>query len=128
MIDTPGVFDTDDSHEQTAIKVLDSLKLTNPGPHAILFTIPIERALEHIPRTFHRIKKYFGECVVRHMVVVFTRRDNIDSEGVELKDFIGSTTSAIQDILRECGKRYIAINNKTNNLNFKEIFRSYARF
>ncbi|CAF1541376.1 unnamed protein product, partial [Rotaria sordida] len=58
------------------------------------------------------IRHIFGPDAVRYCIVVFTAEDQLD-EGQSLEDFI-NTAPALRELVRACGNRTFAINNKLN--------------
>lgn len=54
----------------------------------------------------------FGEKIFQYLIVLFTRRDVLDEEGITLEDHIESVPATLQTLINKCGRRVIAFNNK----------------
>ena len=115
ILDTPGLFDTDLSHEEIAEDVFKSLACLDPGPHAFLYVVSIvQRFTSEERKTFDRLKTYFGPHVADHMIVVFTNVDQLD-EGDTITDFLEDASSSLKELLVECGQRLILLNNTSKD-------------
>uniref|UniRef100_H0WAN2 AIG1-type G domain-containing protein n=2 Tax=Cavia porcellus TaxID=10141 RepID=H0WAN2_CAVPO len=110
VVDTPGLFDTKDNLETTCEEISRCVIASCPGPHAILMVIQLGRYTEEEQKTVRLIKHVFGEAAMKHMVVLFTRKDELD--GSSLSDFLENADKNLTDIIEECGNRCFAINNK----------------
>lgn len=55
---------------------------------------------------------YFGENIFQYSIVLFTRKDDLDQEGKHLHYFIESVPPTLQTIIKKCGRRVIAFNNR----------------
>ncbi|CAF1409572.1 unnamed protein product [Rotaria sordida] len=114
-VDTPGFFDTDTSitNEIVERKIASQIfEMTAPGVHAFLIVIRIGRFTPEEKNTVDFIRHIFGPDAVRYCIVVFTAEDQLD-EGQSLEDFI-NTAPALRELVRACGNRTFAINNKLN--------------
>ena len=60
VVDTPGIFDTDDEQENTLLEIMKCLLLTSPGPHAFLLVISIQRYTKEARKAVSILRKYFG--------------------------------------------------------------------
>ena len=87
MVDTPGLFDS--RPEMTIERVQYSLAMTclllAPGPHAILLTVALgQRFTDEEKLVVQKVKDFFGESVMQHTIVVFTKGDELDRKGVKI--------------------------------------------
>lgn len=55
---------------------------------------------------------YFGEDVFRYFVVLFTRKDDLEYEGLTLDDHFQTIPQNLRTIIDKCGGRCIAFNNR----------------
>ncbi|MEJ1279596.1 GTPase IMAP family member 1 [Cricetulus griseus] len=110
VVDTPGLFDTRVKHETTCIEVSRCVLYSCPGPHAIVLVLRLGRYTEEDQETVIRIKAIFGEAAMKYMVVLFTRKDELEDQ--ILSDFIADSDTNLKSIIKECDGRCLAINNK----------------
>ena len=115
VVDTPGFFDTDTtiSNEAVEKKIASQIfEMTAPGVHAFLIIIRIGRFTPEEKNTVDFIRHIFGPDAVKYCIVVFTAEDQLD-EGQTLDEFI-NTSPPLRELVRACGSRTFAINNKLN--------------
>ncbi|XP_021021454.1 GTPase IMAP family member 7-like [Mus caroli] len=110
VVDTPGLFDTKVKLETTCIEISRCVLQSCPGPHAIILVLQLNRFTVEEQETVIRIKAIFGEEVMKYMIVLFTRKDDLEDQS--LSDFIADSDANLKSIIRECGNRCLAINNK----------------
>ncbi|XP_050389866.1 GTPase IMAP family member 4 [Patella vulgata] len=112
VIDTPGLFDTKEPNETTSKEIVRSIALAAPGPHIYIFVIGVGRVTPEEFNTVEILQEVFGERVIKHVIVVFTRKDELD--GAPPKDFLENAPPELQDLLKKCGHRFAFINNKAD--------------
>ena len=115
-MDSPGLFDTGVSHETIAQRIEKAISTLHPGPHAILYTVQIgNRFTEEELNTFKRLKTYFGQGFVDHMVMVFTYGDILEKKGVSINDYLHKASQNLQQVLREISQRHVVFNNESSD-------------
>lgn len=92
-------------------EIMKCVGITAPGPHAILMIIAIGRFTEEEKNTVHLLQKAFGKGIGKHMIVIFTKKDELDSRNKSLEEILSTAPKHLWDILYECGHRYMAWNN-----------------
>ncbi|XP_005404848.1 PREDICTED: GTPase IMAP family member 7-like [Chinchilla lanigera] len=112
VVDTPGLFDTEEKLESTCREISHCVIASCPGPHAILMVIQLGRFTEEEQKTIALIKTVFGMEAMQHLIVLFTRKDELD--GSSLSEFLGDAHAKLKSIIEECGDRCFAINNKAD--------------
>ena len=121
IVDTPGLFDTYRTSDSALLKeIIRALYMTAPGPHAVLLTVAIGRIGREIQDSIHLFSPMFTGCfgqeiIKDNMIVIFTRADDLEFEGIELETFIESAPDEFQQFLRQTGMRYMAFNNRLGN-------------
>lgn len=110
VVDTPGLFDTKEDLETTCSEISRCVLQSCPGPHAIILVLQLNRFTLEEKETVIRIKAIFGEAVMKYMIVLFTRKDNLEDQS--LNDFIADSDTNLKSIIKECDGRCLAINNK----------------
>uniref|UniRef100_A0A8C9JT35 AIG1-type G domain-containing protein n=1 Tax=Panthera tigris altaica TaxID=74533 RepID=A0A8C9JT35_PANTA len=63
-------------------------------------------------KTVALIKAAFGKPALKHMIILFTRKDNLEEKS--LSDFLAHSDVKLRNIISECGNRYCAFNNRTS--------------
>ncbi|XP_059964758.1 GTPase IMAP family member 4 [Mesoplodon densirostris] len=110
VVDTPGIFDTELQDADTCKEIARCMALTSPGPHAILLVTPLGRYTPEDHRATEKILKMFGERARRHMIFLFTRKD--DMEGTDFHDYLKEAPKIIQELMDQFGGRYCVFNNR----------------
>ncbi|XP_059567559.1 GTPase IMAP family member 7-like [Myotis daubentonii] len=108
VVDTPGLFDTKETLETTCEEISKCVLQSSPGPHAIILVLQLGRYTEEEQNTVELIKELFGKSAMNHMIVLFTRKDNLGDQ--TLDEFLNEAGN-LQSIVQECGNRCCAFNN-----------------
>lgn len=112
LVDTPGIFDTDVPNDETQTEIMKCIGITAPGPHAFIMVVNLARFTEEEMKTIDHFVKYFGEAVYQYFIVLFTRKDELDSENVSLKGYLSNIPQKLREFIEKCDERIIAFNNK----------------
>ncbi|PKY61815.1 hypothetical protein RhiirA4_412996 [Rhizophagus irregularis] len=83
VIDTPGIFDTDDTNEVTLEEIARTIKKCANGIKAILFVIETKRFTVEQKEMVNRIKLFLGDEALQHMITVFSFCDKKQTENPE---------------------------------------------
>ncbi|XP_077664695.1 GTPase IMAP family member 8-like isoform X1 [Eretmochelys imbricata] len=111
VIDTPAIFDTKHSDEQTTPEISRCMELSSPGPHALVLVTQLGRFTEEDQHAVRRVKEIFGPRAMNYTIVVFTRREDLPSGTLE--QYIShSDNKQLQELIEQCQGRYCAFNNK----------------
>lgn len=110
VVDTPGLLDTKETLETTCKEISRCVLASCPGPHAIVLVLQLGRYTEEEQKTVALLKSIFGKPAMKHMMVLFTRKEELKTQN--MSDFIASASGQLQSILVECGNRYCAFSNK----------------
>lgn len=112
VVDTPGIFDTKESNEKRQNEIFKCLGITSPGPHAFVLVLRLSRYTMDEQKTIEHYVKYFGEKLYNYLVILFTGKDDLDDEGVELTDKLKTVSVKLKALITKCGGRVIAFNNR----------------
>ncbi|XP_046566539.1 GTPase IMAP family member 9-like [Haliotis rubra] len=112
VIDTPGLYDTDMSIEDISLEVIKCVGMTAPGPHAFLLVVRVDRFTEEEQNTVEHFMKLFGRGMLDYLIILFTKKDELISNGKTIEDFIGKDPGKLQSVLKDCGGRYVTFNNR----------------
>lgn len=96
--------------ETTSIEISRCVLQSCPGPHAIILVLQLNRFTIEEQETVTRIKAIFGKAVMKYLIILFTRKDELEDQN--LNDFIEDSDTNLKSIIKECDSRYLAINNK----------------
>ncbi|XP_017902230.1 PREDICTED: GTPase IMAP family member 4-like isoform X1 [Capra hircus] len=110
VIDTPGLFDTEAPDAETLKEISRCMVLTSPGPHSLLLVIPLGHYTPEDQKATEKILTMFGERAREHMILLFTRKD--DLEGMDFRDYLKQAPTAIQELIHKFRNRYCVFNNK----------------
>ncbi|XP_042284223.1 GTPase IMAP family member 9-like [Thunnus maccoyii] len=108
VIDTPGLFDTNDTEEKTADDIAQSISYASPGPHIFLVVIKLGRFTDEEKQTVEKIQEIFGEEANKYSMVLFTYGDQLKGKPIEkfLKD-----SKDLQELVAKCNNQYHVFNN-----------------
>ncbi|XP_033264132.1 GTPase IMAP family member 7 [Orcinus orca] len=118
VVDTPGLFDTKESLNTTCKEISRCVLASCPGPHAIILVMQLGRYTEEEQKTVALIKAMFGEPAMKHMIVLFTRKEELEDRS--LSDFLQTADVNLRSILQECGDRCCTFSNNSTDWAEKE--------
>ncbi|XP_010961123.2 GTPase IMAP family member 7 [Camelus bactrianus] len=109
VVDTPGLFDTEDSLNTTCREISQCVLRSCPGPHAIILVLPLGRHTDEEQKTVELIKAVFGDSAKKYMMILFTRKDDLEDQN--LSNFIADVDGKLKSLIQECGDRYCPFSN-----------------
>ncbi|XP_063436720.1 GTPase IMAP family member 9-like [Mytilus trossulus] len=112
IVDTPGVFHTNDTTEISMNEIVRCIKMSSPGPHVFLLVIKADRFTEEENRSINILLELLSDDIFAFTVVIFTRLDDIEAEGISIDKFVKSSTEALNRLTKRVNFRYIAVNNR----------------
>lgn len=113
VVDTPGIFETDATEEETMLEIVRFITLSSPGPHAILLVLKVDRFTSEEKEAIERIFKILGEEAVKFLIILFTGKDRLEEQSIG--EFIGTIQDPyFKELLKKCEYRYHAFDNKAN--------------
>uniref|UniRef100_A0A8C8XSL7 AIG1-type G domain-containing protein n=1 Tax=Panthera leo TaxID=9689 RepID=A0A8C8XSL7_PANLE len=112
VVDISGLFDTKETLNTTCREISQCVLYSYPGPHAIILVIPVGRYTFEEQKTVALIKYVFGEPALRHLIMLFTRKDNLEEQS--LRHVLADADVKLRNIISECGNRYCAFNNRAS--------------
>ncbi|XP_060721197.1 GTPase IMAP family member 8 [Tachysurus vachellii] len=111
VIDTPGLFDTTQSRERLAEEIGWSIYLSSPGPHALLYILPINtRFTEQEEDVLQKVEMIFGSEMKKYTMILFTHVDQLEGKSV---DEVIQENRFLRRVINQCGGGYHIFNNKT---------------
>ncbi|XP_074049503.1 GTPase IMAP family member 1-like isoform X2 [Macrotis lagotis] len=112
VIDTPDIFNLEVSPEGLlSQELLKCYVLSSPGPHALILVTQLGRFTKQDQDAVKKLKEIFGNEVMKHTVIVFTRKEDLGEDS--LKEYIKLTDNkALKEIVTQCGDQVCAFNNR----------------
>nr|XP_055050815.1 GTPase IMAP family member 4-like [Misgurnus anguillicaudatus] len=109
VVDTPG---WPDSSSETEIKqeIMECIDMCSPGPHVFLLVLPIGRFTNEEINTVSDILNEFGNESFKHMILLFTRGDDLEDKSIE--DYLENIHQDLKNILEKCLGGYHVFNNR----------------
>lgn len=112
IVNTPGIFKTTETCENTQQEIYKCLCLTSPGPHAVILVMNITaRFTEEDRQAFDFFVRQFGKNIFRYVFVLFTHKDELDRKKIDIKDYLKNSPPALISLIEKCGGRTIAFDN-----------------
>ncbi|XP_041642866.1 GTPase IMAP family member 8-like [Cheilinus undulatus] len=125
VVDTPGLFDTNMSHEEVQREIMKCFTLLAPGPHAFLLVLEIGARLTDEERGVLKfIKEDFGMNVENFTIILFMKGDILEHEELTVEKYIKERCDeSFKTLIAECGDRYHVFNNydKKNRKQVSEL-------
>ncbi|XP_028329978.1 GTPase IMAP family member 7-like [Gouania willdenowi] len=135
LVDTPGLLNTEKSEKKKQKKkeksekdlkseIIRSITEFDPGPHAFLIVLRVERFTEYEEEVITKIYQYFSEEVLKYSVIVFTHGDDLE-EGTTIHQFVDQNEK-LKDLVTKCGDRCHVFDSKhwKNDDDAEEEYRS----
>uniref|UniRef100_G1Q9Y4 AIG1-type G domain-containing protein n=1 Tax=Myotis lucifugus TaxID=59463 RepID=G1Q9Y4_MYOLU len=111
VVDTPGLFDTKEKLQTTCEEISRCVQLTYPGPHAIILVLQLGHYTEEEQRTVALIKAFFGMVAMKHIIVLFTHKDNLGDKQYSSDYYVAkSGKHRPQSLFQQYGRSYCAFN------------------
>lgn len=116
IVDTPGLYDTESTEEETHKEIGKIIGLTSPGFHAFIVVIRIGRFTREEIQSVYILAEMFGPELFERTVVLFTGVDNLEADGVTFERYLGNDiTRDLQDFITKCGGRVVGFNNRNRS-------------
>jgi sulfur relay (sulfurtransferase) DsrF/TusC family protein len=99
------------TNENVFKEIMKCISMTSPGPHAMVLVVGIDRFTKEEQDTVQYFVDYFGEGMLKYMIVLFTRQDELSKTNQSIHQYVDSVPNELKAILDQCENRYIAFNN-----------------
>ncbi|XP_062575341.1 GTPase IMAP family member 4-like [Saccostrea cucullata] len=112
VVDSPGFFDLTMREEDIDRELQRCVECTAPGLHAFVLVTGIGRFTNDDYLVLQKCKEKFGDHLEEYLIVLFTRVDDIEKEGMSIEQFLSNGDEQLLKILKKAKNRYIAFNNR----------------
>jgi chromosome segregation ATPase len=100
------------TNEVVTKEIVKCIGMTSPGPHAVILVTSIGRFTQEEQDTVNHFVNHFGEGCKAYMIVLFTRKDDLDDDDQSLDKYVSSSPPQLRDLVRQCNDRCIGFNNR----------------
>ncbi|XP_051569312.1 interferon-induced very large GTPase 1-like isoform X2 [Myxocyprinus asiaticus] len=110
VTDTPGLFDTELSHEEIQREITNCISMSLPGPHVFIIVLNIgQRFTQEDAKSVKIIQEMFGEKSLMYTMVLFTRGDDLKNKTIE--QWLEKPGTPLMNLIEQCGNRFHVFNN-----------------
>ncbi|CAH1229514.1 GIMAP7 [Branchiostoma lanceolatum] len=124
VVDTPGVWDTEDSIEDISQEIARITTIFSAGLHALLLVIKAGRFTKEEERAVDILREIFGDHFLRYVVIVITHKDQLAEDkklGGDFKQYLKEAPQKLKDLLKNCERRHLSFDNRTKDETLKRI-------
>ncbi|XP_076100938.1 GTPase IMAP family member 9-like [Mytilus galloprovincialis] len=113
IVDGPGLFfDSGFTEVNMKKELAKATALLAPGPNVFILIVGLNKFDESEIRAIDMYKNAFGEELMKYLIVVFTRGDELIRNGLLIKDYVNKFEEGpVKTFLADCENRYTSINN-----------------
>ncbi|XP_064786943.1 uncharacterized protein LOC135510067 [Oncorhynchus masou masou] len=109
LVDTPGLFDTNITEGKLKPELVKCIVECNPGPHAILIVLKVEKYTDQEKQVIAKIEECFSPEAFKYAIVLFTHGYQLKGRAID--DFV-KTSEELNELVEKCGGRCHVIDNE----------------
>ncbi|XP_049331639.1 GTPase IMAP family member 9-like [Astyanax mexicanus] len=114
VYDTPGLFDPEKNNKEI-IQICQPLFQLNPSvPLVFLLVIKADRFTPEEKKTVELIERMVPDWLLQNTWILFTRGDELESDGVTIEEFIEETEELKRVVQRFNNRKHVFNNGKHN--------------
>uniref|UniRef100_A0A674DTA8 Zgc:113625 n=1 Tax=Salmo trutta TaxID=8032 RepID=A0A674DTA8_SALTR len=113
VVDTPGILDTGKKAADIKNEIVKCIQVSSPGPHVFLLVIQVGRFTKEEQNSIEALEKIFGPEASNHMIVLFTRGDEL--QGQTIQTYVRTGHPKLREVIQRCGNRFHVFNNRDGN-------------
>lgn len=115
LVDTPAMFNTNMSEEESFREMAKVIGLTSPGVHAVIVVVKVGRFTEQERKSFEKVRRLFGFQIFERLIILFTGVDNLDADGYTFQEYVKHHIKPeLKNLVLNCGNRAIGFNNRAS--------------
>uniref|UniRef100_G1Q0Y3 AIG1-type G domain-containing protein n=1 Tax=Myotis lucifugus TaxID=59463 RepID=G1Q0Y3_MYOLU len=113
VMDTPDLFSSREKSQDLEMykDIGDCYLLSVPGPHVLLLVTQLGRFTAQDTVAVRRVKEVFGAGAMRHVVVLFTHKEDLGDGSLD-EYVVNTDNHSLRSLIQECGRRYCGFNNR----------------
>lgn len=115
IVDTPGLFDNRMTEEDLKREIIKCMTLILPGPHIIMYVIRIGRYTQEDIESAKRFLQMLDSNVFNNVIIVLTGRDDLEFHDKSQEDYLQTVIPKFSSFAKQCGQRYIFVDNRSKN-------------
>ncbi|XP_072531169.1 uncharacterized protein [Salminus brasiliensis] len=110
VYDTPGLFGAETGNGEVLREWQPLLQLDDSVPMVFLLVMKIDRFSTEEKETVELIQHFIPDHLLQNTWILFTRGDELESEGLSIEEFI-EETKELENIVKRFNNRYHVFNN-----------------
>ncbi|XP_015685104.1 GTPase IMAP family member 2-like [Protobothrops mucrosquamatus] len=111
VVDTPGIFDSENYTEIVRREIMACLQLSWPGPHALILVTQLGCFTAEDAAAANCAWDIFGAESARRTIVLFTRLEDLG--GASLQEYVRKSNNwDLRKLILQCGNRFCGFDNK----------------
>ncbi|XP_049331642.1 GTPase IMAP family member 8-like [Astyanax mexicanus] len=114
VYDTPGLYNTATCQEDVIREYQSLLVLVDSVPTVFLLVLKAERPTQEDLRAVQDVEALLGDYLLQNTWILFTRGDELESEGFSIEQLIEDTVE-LKRVVQRFKKRFHVFNNKIHN-------------
>ena len=116
LVDTVGICDTSRPENEILNELKNIMDYTYPGIHIFVFVLSCLRFTKEEKYTVDLISNFFGKQANNYSLIIFSKIDDLEYEGITLKSFIDTSRShSLREFIYMCKSNYLGVNNRWKN-------------
>ena len=111
-MDTPGLYDTELTQDQTLKELGKVMGITSPGFHAFVIVLRVGRYTKEEISTVDILAQKFGQELYERSVILFTGVDDLENDGSSFKKYLNDVKQRdLLNLISKCNGRCVGFNN-----------------
>lgn len=112
IVDTPGMFDTEKTHDKIQEEIQRCVGITSPGPHAFILVLSLaSRFTSEEKKAMEDLVDQFGKNIYKYAFILFTRGDDLVKHKKTLTDHVKACPAELKVLIKNCGGRVYVFDN-----------------